>query len=311
MNLLDLNTYDFVIMWGAGADSEWYNNQFKVDFMVDKNQNKFGQQMGGVIIKPVSYLNEIDKEKKILIIVSSSKYCGDIKKEIHEMCLNADVVELSIMKMIYCNKNISYALWGIDILVRDLAIRGGYDISNMSYIEIGACHPIAGSNTYIMYKEGARGYLIEPNPDLQDLLKKYRNDTCLLQGIASNKGSMDFYRFDNEYRNTFDEKLAEKTRQDGFNLRDIVRLPVVTLDDVIEKYNIDTNNTFLSIQAMGLELEILQKYDYTKYNFPIIAVAYYNEKIFEHPMFEYYKIIASVPRHIVLVNKEIYNRVLG
>lgn len=312
MDLNNLDTYDYVVMWGAGRDVQWYNGQFRVDFIVDKDLTKVGDKISGIEIKPLSELTAICKDNRVLIIISSSKYSESIKKEICDMELKADVAELSVMRSIYAKENVSFALWGLDILVRDILVRCGYDISAISYIEIGACHPIFGSNTYIMYKEGARGYLVEPNVDLQPVLRHYRSeDTCIMKGIASQKGCIKYYMFDNMFRNTFDAELAQKYIAKGFNMTNVEQIPVDTLESLIDDNCIDTKNAFLSIQAMGLEKEILREFSYKKYKFPIIAISYIDDDIFKHPMLEEYHVIAQVPRHIVLVNDDIYNRILG
>ena len=312
MDLNNLENYDYVVMWGAGRDIQWYNGQFRVDFIVDKDLTKVGNKINRIEIKPLSELTAICKDNRVLIIISSSKYSELIKKEICEMKLRADVAELSVMRSIYAKENVSFALWGLDILVRDILVRGGYDISAISYIEIGACHPVFGSNTYIMYKEGARGYLVEPNVDLNPVIRHYRSeDACIMKGIASQNSSINYYMFDNSFRNTFDKNLANDAVNKGFCLTDIKNIPVETLDNLINDNCIDTKNVFLSIQAMGLEMDILKNFKYNQYKFPIMAIAYYSDDIFKHLMLEEYHIIAQVPRHIVLVNDDIYNRILG
>lgn len=153
---------------------------------------------------------------------------------------------------------------------------------------------------------------MEPNVDLQPVLRHYRSeDTCIMKGIASQKGCIKYYMFDNMFRNTFDAELAQKYIAKGFNMTNVEQIPVDTLESLIDDNCIDTKNAFLSIQAMGLEKEILREFSYKKYKFPIIAISYIDDDIFKHPMLEEYHVIAQVPRHIVLVNDDIYNRILG
>lgn len=311
MNLYDLSKYDTIVMWGAGEDALWYNNQFKIDYFVDKSTEKIGRRLCGTEIKEISSLINDEKiGKKILVIISSSKYKNEIQSDIEELGINVDVTDLSVIRALYSHENLSFALWGFDILIRDILIRGGYDICNMSYMEVGACHPILGSNSYNFYLSGARGILVEPNPDLQRELIKYRTDEVVMEGVASEKGTLLYHKFDNEFRNTFDEKEAEDALNKGFKSKGIIELPVETLDNIIDKYNVNTENTFLSIQVMGLEDDILKSFDYKKYKFPLIALAVYSDDIFKYDIFQDYHIIAQVPRHVVLVNDSIYNRIL-
>lgn len=312
MNLYDLSKYEKVVLWGCGNDAKWYAGQFRVDYIVDKDEKKIGSTLNGIEIKPISYFVMEAISKNILVVIASSKYEKEIRYEIESLGINVEIAELSAMKAIYDYRNTSFALWGFDILIKDILIRGGYDYKNMSYIEIGACHPILGSNTYNAYLTGARGVLVEPNPDLQSKLQKYRSgDICVMEGIGGTRGTLVYYKFNNEFRNTFDKSEAEDAIRKGFVSTGTIELEVGLLEELIENYNIDSSQTYLSIQAMGLEKEILEKFNYQKYKFPLIAVAYYSEDIFQFPIFQDYKCIAKVPRHVVLVNDEIYQRILG
>lgn len=312
MNVHDLSKYNVVVMWGAGNDAKWYNNQFKIDYFIDKDKNKIGSNLCGIEIKGVdSLLEDVHQGKEILVIVSSSKCKDIITNEIKKLDIDVDITDLTIMQAIYGRENVSYALWGFDILIRDILVRGGYDICKMSYMEIGACHPILGSNSYNIYLSGARGILVEPNPDLQNELKKYRNDICVMEGVASQKGTLLYHQFDNMFRNTFDEKEAKDALNKGFKSVGTLELPVETLDNIIEQYNVDIENTFLSIQVMGLENEILRTFNYKKYKFPLVALALYSDDVLNHDIFKDYHVIAQVPRHVILVNDLIYNLILG
>lgn len=312
MYLEDLSKYDLVVMWGAGNDALWYNKQFKLDYFVDSCSEKTGKQIAGIEIKSIDELvGDSLKLGKILIIVSSSKYARDIKGKIEELDIVADVTELSVMKAIYGFENRSFALWGFDILIRDILVRGGYDIENMSYMEVGACHPILGNNTYNFYLSGARGILIEPNPNLKEILSRYRTDECVMEGVASKSGILKYYSFNNEFRNTFDKVKADDAVNKGFILNETLELPVETLDSIIIRHNIVPENTLLSIQVMGFEFDILKSFDYKRYRFPLIALSVYSDEIFEHDIFKDYHVIASVPRHVILVNDSIYKRILG
>ena len=312
MNLYDLSKYDKVVLWGCGNDAKWYSGQFKVDYIVDKDKKKIGSTLKGIEVRSISDFVKEATLKNILVVIASSKYEKEIRNEIESLEINVEIAELSVMKAIYDYQNTSFALWGFDILIKDLLIRGGYDYKNMSYVEIGACHPVLGSNTYNAYLAGARGVLVEPNPDLQSKLQRYRSgDICVMEGIGGKRGTLVYYKFNNEFRNTFDKLEAEDAIQKGFVSIGSIELDVGLLEELIEKSHIDSRKTYLSIQAMGLEKEILENFDYRKYKFPLIALAYYSEDIFQFPIFQDYKCIAKVPRHAVLVNDEIYQKILG
>lgn len=55
------------------------------------------------------------------------------------------------------------------------------------YVDIGAWHPFALSNTIRLYDRGWRGLLIEPLPEMAALLAASRPGDCVLQLAASNR----------------------------------------------------------------------------------------------------------------------------
>src|SRR6185369_13784792 len=70
--------------------------------------------------------------------------------------------------------NPSYAQQGEDLVVKNvLAVLG---ISTPSYLDIGAHHPVKSSNTYLFYRGGGRGVLVEPNPTYVKLLREQRKE---------------------------------------------------------------------------------------------------------------------------------------
>lgn len=53
---------------------------------------------------------------------------------------------------------------------------------SLTYVDIGANHPIATNNTYLFYKRGFKGVIVEPNPYFYSMLKKVRPRDILIEG---------------------------------------------------------------------------------------------------------------------------------
>ncbi len=313
MKVKNLNTYDYIMIWGAGQQFQSrFRNQFKVDYLIDKKcEKKDKETMVGIPLIAPTELQKICNNGKSLIVVSSDKYYEEICEEIREIPIECEIVKLTDLLAVYGTDNKSFCFWGIDALVKDILQRCDYQITDMSYIEVGANHPIHGSATEAFYLLGARGILIEPNPDCMPVLEELRpGDVCLNCGIGKENASMKFYRFaDNSYRNSFDIVEVKKNVARGYKLLDEIEIPIVSLDNVIEKYKVDTAQTYLSIQVMGSELEVLDGFAYQNYEFPIISIAYYDDKVLKHRIFKDYREIARVPKHVILVKPEIYNAI--
>lgn len=61
------------------------------------------------------------------------------------------------------------------------------------YVDVGAFHPIAYSNTYAFYRNGWSGLNIEPNPENQPLFRKVRpRDVTLALAVSDSEGTTTF-----------------------------------------------------------------------------------------------------------------------
>jgi FkbM family methyltransferase len=135
-----------------------------------------------------------------------------------------------------------------------------------TYLDIGAHHPLNCSNTALLYRRGSSGVNIDANPDAIAIFSEYRSrDINLNIGVAASSGSLPFYRVDNRSgRNSFSEELmAQFIRENPqFNISDEIRVEVMTLDLVISRYCADRCPDLLSIDAEGLDMEILNSYSF-------------------------------------------------
>jgi FkbM family methyltransferase len=144
------------------------------------------------------------------------------------------------------------------------------DIEKPTYLDIGAYEPIVGSNTYLFYRRGARGVLVEPNVDCVGRLRSKRpGDTVLNVGVGLTADrSADFYRLSLPQRNTFDKDEAEKVVRDSggkVTLREVVKMPLVPVNDVIAEHFGGKAPDFFSIDVEGLDFAILKTLDFGKY----------------------------------------------
>src|SRR5262245_33383940 len=79
---------------------------------------------------------------------------------------------------------LSYSQSGEDLIVSFL-FQYTLGISKPTYIDIGAAHPTRFNNTYLFYRRGASGVLVEPNVTLIPALTSTRpRDTVLNVGIG-------------------------------------------------------------------------------------------------------------------------------
>ena len=58
--------------------------------------------------------------------------------------------------------NFSYSQQGEDLIILDIFRH--LRLKRPSYLDIGAWEPVKSNNTYLFYRLGSRGVLVEPNP---------------------------------------------------------------------------------------------------------------------------------------------------
>lgn len=136
------------------------------------------------------------------------------------------------------------------------------------YVDVGAHHPIRFSNTYTFYQQGWTGINIEPNPDSFSMFKKYRaKDINVNCGVATEKGSFNYYMFDESALNTFDnEVLKSRIANTSYNHIKTLNVKVLPLTEVFRLYlPKDKKIDFLTVDVEGLDLQVLKSNDWVKY----------------------------------------------
>jgi FkbM family methyltransferase len=162
------------------------------------------------------------------------------------------------------HKKISYSQMGEDLIIDFLfQLRG---IKKPTYIDIGAHHPYYLNNTAIFYLKGCRGINIEPDPLLfKKFIKKRKKDINLNYGVLDIKAEMEYYIMSSKTLNTFSKHRAYEYQNDnGYAIKSIKKIPVDTITNIIEQYCSGIFPDFLTIDAEGYDLKILESIDFTK-----------------------------------------------
>lgn len=165
----------------------------------------------------------------------------------------------------------SYAQSGEDIIINFL-FKNLLNIKTPSYLDIGAHHGSFLSNTYLLYKNGSRGVLVEPDPILFKKLQKSRKkDICLNVGVGvSILKEADFYIFNHSVLNTFLKEEVE-VYDKSIKLEKIIKVPLININEIIEK-NFKTCPDFISIDTEGLDFEILKSLNFDKYRPKVFCI---------------------------------------
>ena len=135
-------------------------------------------------------------------------------------------------------------------------------------LDIGANDGKTFSNSLALIEQGWNAVLVEPSPCTFEKLKKLHNDRenviCINAAVGETYGKMKFYesghhlkdKSDYALLSTLDPNETLKWRRAGIEFKEI-EVDVITMDEV--GHNFD----FITIDAEGLDIEILKQIDLT------------------------------------------------
>jgi FkbM family methyltransferase len=132
------------------------------------------------------------------------------------------------------------------------------------YLDIGAHHPCQLNNTYLFYRLGGSGVLVEPNPRWTPLIRRERpRDTCLCVGLAAQpRDRVPFHVMTSDTLCTFSKTEGDRmVAECGQEILETRHVDAMTPAEVQAEHFRDGLN-FVSLDVEGLELEILQAFDF-------------------------------------------------
>jgi len=166
----------------------------------------------------------------------------------------------------------SYSQLGQDIYILNLLNKkhNGY------FIEIGVGDPEKFSNTYLLETEyGWTGILCEPNPNLYNIIKQKRTSPVETAPIWSNSGEfLDFGVCHDFQLSGFIEHFNEHRHR---SFETTTKMKTISVNDMLKKYNAPTEIDYISLDTEGSEYDILQSFDFEKYNVKIWTVEHNTE----------------------------------
>ena len=107
-----------------------------------------------------------------------------------------------------------------------------YNLKNSLYIDIGANHPIDISNTYLLYRNGLSGIIIEPNGELLNLFRRFRKRDIVLQIGSSNSSTVMKFNISKT------PVISSFSSSRDVNIYKSLYIPVMTIDMVVENMDL-------------------------------------------------------------------------
>ena len=191
----------------------------------------------------------------------------------------------------------SHSQFNEDLLL-DLLL-GGKDSG--FYVDIGANDPTINNNTKRFYDRGWTGINVEPGViPYSDLCEARPRDINLNRGVGSSAGSLTFYDIAGDPSiSSFDENVARRMAK-AFHL-EIVPTPILVspLRDILAEFAPDKPIDFLSVDAEGVDYDVLKSNDWSVYR-PSIAMVEMNNEVAEITCF------MDANKYLLIFNNE-YN----
>jgi len=137
------------------------------------------------------------------------------------------------------------------------------------YVDVGAHHPQRFSNTYIFYTRGWHGINIDAMPGSMRLFNKYRpKDSNIECGIGETECVLQYYMFNEPALNGFSQTLSDQRHHAASNYQVIktIPVPVRRLENVLAEWLPSSQQIdFLTVDAEGLDLQVLRSNDWDRY----------------------------------------------
>jgi FkbM family methyltransferase len=136
------------------------------------------------------------------------------------------------------------------------------------FVEVGANHPINGSQTIDLEQRGWAGVLVEPQPDLADELRRHRSAKVFAEACSSrrNTGTCMTLHLAGGH-SSLDRKL---------NLAEVkphgaIEVPARTLNEILMEAGAPRID-FISIDVEGHELDVLDGFDLARWKPRLILI---------------------------------------
>ena len=169
---------------------------------------------------------------------------------------------------------VSYAQQGEDLVLRNIFEFLG--VKHPTYIDIGAFDPILSNNTYLFYRTGSQGVLIEPNPELVPKLRKARPaDVVLEEGIGAKADDeeVDYYLLDGDGQlNTFSPDQVKLLEARNHVVRGVIKRKLVSINKILAEYFPGRAPDLFSTDTEGYDFTILSTLDFTRWRPRVICV---------------------------------------
>lgn len=169
------------------------------------------------------------------------------------------------------SRQVSYAQCGEDLIAAFALEQLG--IGDVRYLDIGANHPRRFSNTFLFYRRGHSGALVEPDPALSSRLRRERpRDVCLPVAAAGEDGQSTLHVMGSDTLNTTSDNQLGGYESEGMIARGSITVPALTPATLIERGLGGVTPDFVSLDSEGADTEVLEAWDFSGSRSPVFCI---------------------------------------
>lgn len=142
------------------------------------------------------------------------------------------------------------------------------------FVEFGATDGKSLSNTYLLEKKfGWKGILAEPNPLWHEALKRNRTAAISTKCVYSRSGEeVSFMASSYPELGGVVDFLRPDEREKYAQTSEVIRVPTISLNDLLAEHKAPQNIDFMSIDTEGSELDILENFDFDAWNVQLFCI---------------------------------------
>lgn len=155
----------------------------------------------------------------------------------------------------------------IESLLKPIITQKGF------YVEVGCNEPRFASNTFLFYKRGWRGICIDPD---EKLIRKHKNvrpkDQAFCSFVSDVETELEYVEMDNKGLSSGDTEHIQNALDKGYEITNRKKMKSLRLTTILEQLKAPSSFDFLSVDAEGNDLKVLQSLDFERYSPRLIIV---------------------------------------
>ena len=137
-----------------------------------------------------------------------------------------------------------------------------------SYLDIGANDPVSHSNTYLFYRDGGSGVLVEANPAIARRIRRKRpRDTVVnVAVVPEGSGTLDLHVMDMDGLSTVSSQWRETIASQGLAKSvKVLQVPTLGINELLLKHSQPKSIDFASLDIEGLDFDVLSAWDFDRW----------------------------------------------